>query len=109
MWVSAVRFCGVAPSFYFGSPPARLAGIASRAGVAQLVEHVTRNDGVTGSIPVTSSSYLAVIAQLGGGHLSQNDRPPTNWERIRERNGKGDATLSSRSDVLAASRPGRHD
>ncbi len=26
-----------------------------RAGVAQLVEHVTRNDGVTGSIPVTSS------------------------------------------------------
>ena len=25
------------------------------AGVAQLVEHVTRNDGVTGSIPVTSS------------------------------------------------------
>ena len=30
-------------------------GDVLRAGVAQLVEHVTRNDGVTGSIPVTSS------------------------------------------------------
>ena len=36
--------------------------IPARAGVAQLVEHVIRNDGVVGSIPIsgTSSNYQAV-------------------------------------------------
>src|SRR5438876_9330025 len=49
------------------SPEGKASRLVFQAGVAQLVEHVTRNDGVTGSIPVTSS-----IPGSAGGNLRQH-------------------------------------
>ena len=62
-------------------------GVHARADVAQLAEHITRNDGVRGSIPrVGSTSFLktprarpsggVVRPGLDGGSASRLDTPP---------------------------------
>ena len=38
------------------------------AGIAQSVEHFTRNEGVVGSSPISSFLFLGVLAQLGARH-----------------------------------------
>lgn len=54
--VTALGESGVAMFSDSGSTPLASTKINNHAGVAQLVEHFTRNEGVAGSSPVSSTN-----------------------------------------------------